>query len=299
MISKRANVFYLEKAKVVQDGERVVYWTTDEPEFEKAFNIPDKNTSFVLLGLGTSITNAAVRKLAESNVIIGFCGSGGSPLFGALDLTFMIPQDEYRPTEYQQSWVRMWSIEEERIRVAKEFLRFRLALVQEIYREEEILLSIDQVERFQKGIDRASNETQLLAEEAIWAKQLYKGFARHHDLPFKREEGKKSRETVEDRINSFIDHGNYLAYGYAATTLHALGISFAMPVLHGKTRRGALVFDVADLAKDWLVLPVAFALGTRGAKDKEFRAAIIDRAFDKELLDKLITFLKNATNNYS
>lgn len=30
------------------------------------------------------------------------------------------------------------------------------------------------------------------------------------------------------------------------------------PVLHGDTRRGALVFDVADIIKDAFLLPVAF-----------------------------------------
>jgi len=35
-------------------------------------------------------------------------------------------------------------------------------------------------------------------------------------------------------------------------------ISPALPRLHGITKRGALVFDIADLIKDAYVMPLAF-----------------------------------------
>ena len=66
MLSKRANVFYLEHARVIQQDERVVYLTDDGGEFEQIFNIPERNTAFLLLGKGTSITDAAMRRLAAS-----------------------------------------------------------------------------------------------------------------------------------------------------------------------------------------------------------------------------------------
>ena len=85
MLSKRANVFYLEHVRVMQMDNRIVYATQDGGEIESFFNLPERNTAFVLLGKGSSITDAAMRRMAEANVMVGFCGSGGSPLFGALD----------------------------------------------------------------------------------------------------------------------------------------------------------------------------------------------------------------------
>ena len=108
MLSKRANVFYLEHARVMQQDERVVYITDDGGEFEQLFNIPERNTAFLLLGKGTSITDAAMRRLAASQVVVGFCGSGGSPLLGAVDPVFLVPQSEYRPTQYMQMWSARW-----------------------------------------------------------------------------------------------------------------------------------------------------------------------------------------------
>lgn len=75
-LSKRANVFYLEHARVVQQDDRIVYLTQDGGEFEQMFNIPERNTAFLLLGKGTSITDAAMRRMAASNVMVGFCRNG-------------------------------------------------------------------------------------------------------------------------------------------------------------------------------------------------------------------------------
>ena len=70
-----------------------------------------------------------------------------------------------------------------------------------------------------------------------------------------------------------------------------MGVPYFLPVLHGKTRRGALVFDVADLFKDWLVMPAAFRCGALAEKDGAFRAEIIELALKHEVLDHAMTFV--------
>jgi CRISP-associated protein Cas1 len=296
MLSKRANIFYLEHVRVIQKSERVVYLTDSEQDVERFFNIPEKNTAFLLLGKGTSITDAAARKLAESNVVVGFCGSGGSPLFGALDIAFLAPQSEYRPTQYMQAWVQAWMTEG--YRLGRRLLVERAKTAEVAWREHPDLLRKGVVipssllERFRADIGDAQSDMQLLTAEARWAKKLYALLARTFDIEFTRDEGKRSRESVEDVINGFLDHGNYIAYGFAAVALNGLGISFSLPVLHGKTRRGALVFDVADLIKDAYVMPLAFAAGKRGDSQKEFREQLIDRCQTEEVLDYLFTFIE-------
>lgn len=288
MMSKRANAFYLEHVRVKQMDDRIVYLTETGQPVEQIVNIPDKNTSFVLLGKGSSITDAAMRKFAESNVVVGFCGSGGSPLFGMTDYVFLSPQDEYRPTEYMQSWCGKWFNEAHRLTMAKDFLAHRISLCKKF------LPSVGDCiyDELKNSITCASSAMELLTAEARYAKSIYAIFSRQYDIPFTRNAGAKKQDKTEDVINSFLDHGNYLAYGYAAVALHTLGISFAFPVLHGKTRRGALVFDVADLAKDWLVLPLAFEAGVKKWDDQKFRAAVIEHAIRTQLLDELITFVK-------
>jgi CRISPR-associated protein Cas1 len=74
--------------------------------------------------------------------------------------------------------------------------------------------------------------------------------------------------------------------------LTTLGISYAFPVLHGKTRRGALVFDVADLIKDAIVMPLAFDAGKQGMNNRDFREILISRCWDCQILDILIETIK-------
>ncbi|TSE18252.1 CRISPR-associated endonuclease Cas1 [Tepidimonas alkaliphilus] len=296
LMSRRANVYYLEHVRLVQRGERLMYLSESGENIDQFINIPYKNTAFILLGKGTSITDAAARRLAEANIVLGFCGSGGSPLLGATDATFWLPQDEYRPTEYMQAWARMWFDEGARLKAAKEFLDFRADLAK---KKLDVEGAVDAAEALKQAAKHASSTEDLLSAEAVYARRLYAILARKYKIDFSREPGKGKKETASDLVNSFLDHGNYLAYGYAACALHTLGISFAFPVLHGKTRRGALVFDVADLVKDWLVMPLAFEFGVKKSEDRELRAAIIRRAHDDEVLDLLMTFVKSICEKYS
>ena len=109
--SKRANLYYLEHCRVLVNGGRVEY-VTDEGKRSVYWNIPIANTTTVLLGTGTSVTQAAVRELAKAGVMVGFCGGGGTPLFSAnefeQEVAWFAPQSEYRPTEYLQHWARFW-----------------------------------------------------------------------------------------------------------------------------------------------------------------------------------------------
>ncbi len=301
-LSRRANVFYLEHARVIQQDDRIVYLTQDGGEFEQLFNIPERNTAFLLLGKGTSVTDAAMRRLAASNVVVGFCGSGGSPLFGVCDMAFLAPQSEYRPTEYMQAWARMWFDEARRLEIARCFLERRVQAARESWLGNEYLqkrgicLPDSVTERFTLDVNRAANVQELLLAEARWAKKLYAILAEGHGFSFVREEGARRKASRADICNGLLDHGNYIAYGYAAVTLCGLGISFAMPVLHGKTRRGALVFDLADVIKDAYVMPLAFECAREGESQKDFRQRLIELCQEKEVLDLLFGFIKEICN---
>ncbi len=144
---------------------------------------------------------------------------------------------------------------------------------------------------FKQDIDRSENQQELLAAEGRWAKALYKELAKGFNIDFKRDEGKNSHDTLTDIANNYLDHGNYIAYGYAAVALNGMGISFALPILHGKTRRGGLVFDLADLVKDAFVMPTAFICASKGLNQKEFRMQLIEICQDQDLLDYMFSFI--------
>lgn len=299
LLSQRANILYLERARVLQKDGRVLYLQEAKNDIDQFFNIPHQNTSLLLLGKGTSITDSAARQLADAGVVVGFTGSGATPLTCGIDPVFMAPQGEYRPTEYMQAWIRMWIDEEARIEVGRQLLRHRYQWVQRAWSASRELamhgVAIDDsaVSRFEAGISKASTTEELMATEGVWARYLYATLSKALKVDgFVRQEQVKDRLTPKDTINAFLTHGNYVAYGLAAVSLYALGISFALPVMHGKTRRGALVFDVADLFKDAVVMPLAFLEATAGSTDQQFRDVLIDRVHRDGVLEDIITTLQ-------
>ncbi|OUS12287.1 hypothetical protein A9Q89_06500 [Gammaproteobacteria bacterium 53_120_T64] len=67
--SKRANIYYLERCRVMQKDGRVLYLTEGKVD-KQYWNIPIANTTVILLGNGTSITQAAMRMLASAGVLV-------------------------------------------------------------------------------------------------------------------------------------------------------------------------------------------------------------------------------------
>ncbi len=88
----------------MQKDGRVLYLTEAKNE-NQYWNIPIANTTVILLGTGTSITQAAMWMLTSAGVLVGFTGGSGTPLFMGSKIEWMMPQSEYRPTEYMQGWM--------------------------------------------------------------------------------------------------------------------------------------------------------------------------------------------------
>lgn len=300
--SKRANIYYLEHCRVLVNGGRVEY-VTDEGKRSLYWNIPIANTTTVLLGTGTSLTQAAMRELAKAGVLVGFCGGGGTPLFAAteseLDIAWLSPQSEYRPTEYLQHWARFWFDDALRLQAAKRFQKARLRRLREQWTPRRQATAdfepdadaldtlLDQAE---PAMQAARDHAALLTEEARLTKQLYRLASQATAYG---EFTRSARGQSTDAANRFLDHGNYLAYGLAATATWVLGLPHGLAVLHGKTRRGGLVFDVADLVKDASILPQAFISAARGDSEQEFRQACIERLTRSEALDFMIDTIKD------
>ena len=88
--SKRANLYYLEKCRIMQKDGRIVYLTETKKE-NLFWNIPIANTTVILLGSGTSVTQAAMRLLSGAGVLVGFCGGGATPLFAGTEVEWQHP----------------------------------------------------------------------------------------------------------------------------------------------------------------------------------------------------------------
>lgn len=305
--SKRANIYYLEKCRVQVNGGRVEYVTSEGKE-SFYWNIPIANTTALMLGMGTSVTQAAMREFAHAGVMVGFCGTDGTPLYAEneveVDVSWLSPQSEYRPTEYLQQWVSFWFDEQKRLEAAKRFQVIRLAQIEKRW----LSVQMQRESAFQPDpqalcgllhpardeMSQAENHTLLMLAEAKLTKALYKTVSQtvgYGDFT------RAKRGGGIDMANRFLDQGNYLAYGLAAVAAWVTGIPHGLAVMHGKTRRGGLVFDLADLIKDALVMPQAFLAAMAGEDAQEFRQRCIAAFQQADALDIMITSLQETAQS--
>ena len=298
--SKRANIFYLEKCRVMVKEGRVVYVMQTE-DIPQSFNIPIANTTVILLGSSTSITQSAVKMLASEGVLIGFSGSGGTPLLAAMQVEWFTPQNEYHPTEYLQGWMAFWFDEAKRLKIAKQLQTQRLSYIEQVwskdkdFQREGFYLDDVLVEKalktFAEKIEPCQDVSKLLALDAAFTKQLYRiasDCTKQSDF-IRNPEG-------ADKVNLFLNQGHYLAHGLAATTLWVLGIPHGFAVMQSNTRRGALVFDIADLIKDTLILPQAFICAKNNTDEQTFRQQCLEVFTRHNALDFMFDAVKQMSS---
>ena len=233
--------------------------------------------------------------LSQAGVLIGFSGSGGTPLLMGNEIEWFAPQSEYRPTEYMQGWMAFWFDDKKRLYAAKQLQKARIEYLKTYWNKSRNLnaegFQLDDLEQELSvciaKIEQASNVNMLMQTEAVLTKQLYRYAANRTNY------GKFSRKReAGDKANDFLNHGNYLAYGLAATTLWVLGLPHGFALMHGKTRRGALVFDVADLIKDALILPWAFICAKENCSEQEFREQCLQNFTESKALEFMFNQIK-------
>ncbi|MCP1674636.1 CRISPR-associated protein Cas1 [Natronocella acetinitrilica] len=284
MPSQRQGVMYLEHCRIVANDHRISF-VRKEDAYEKYWSIPHYNVACLLLGSGTSLTQQAARQLAEQGVMFAFVGGGGTPLY-------LASQSEYRPTEHLRDWLPIYQDPERSLRAAVSLQTARLAFVKPAWKAalgSSTAYPDQAAQAFLEAMLHCKKTPELLGHEANYAKALYRALAEAHDM-----EGFRRDPQAGDVVNALLDHGNYLAYGLAAVTLWALGIPPALAVVHGKTRRGGLVFDLADVIKDGVIMPIAFASAAEGDNRSAFRRRCVDQIDATRALPRLFKAMKDA-----
>lgn len=193
--------------------------------------------------------------------------------------------------------MQFWFDQDKRLAAAKQFQQERINYLQQVWEKDRELKNeefVYQNKIIQKALETfhartkvAKDPTELLATEAQLTKILYKYAANNT----KQKNFIRQHKSL-NKTNEFLNHGNYLAYGLAASCLWVLGIPHSFAVMHGKTRRGALVFDVADLIKDAIVLPYSFICAKEKMTEQAFRQQVLQKLTEHKALDFMFKQVK-------
>lgn len=284
--SHRNTLHYIEYAAVHSFDDTLTFQVAEKGR-SKEISIPHRNIAGLLLGPGTSITPKAAQKLREANICAMFVtGDGGSPIL------WTVP-DEYRPSEYCRAFLKIYHDDSYRDQGAKLFMAKRIEMVKKYWRkiisDVAIIDELDNICETYLQTMIAKTGQALLLEEGRYTKQLYKLAAKAFNLSWE----SRQHQGATDDTNAKLNHGNYLAYGVSNIALYMLGIPYSLSLIHGSTRKGALVFDVADIFKDAIVLPASFKAASEGASEKAFRSDILARIDSYGILATCLNTLKD------
>lgn len=218
----RISFLYLEYSKIVQNKLGVVAYSEENGKiFEK--KIPVAQIAVLALGPGTSITNPAVTSASRSGCTVMFTGGGGFPLN-----TVSAPLTSSS----------RWAVAQAMVISNKSHAR---AVAKEFYKKQ-----------FNNDAFKGSI-SQMRSMEGNLIKKMYAYESKKHGLKFFK------RDTAgNDNVNVALNISNALLYGISASCINSLAMSESLGIIHRGNVK-AFLFDIADLYKLNISIPVAFS----------------------------------------
>jgi CRISPR-associated endonuclease Cas1 subtype I-F len=156
----------------------------------------------------------------------------------------------------------------------------------------------DDIERHIKNINKAKSFKELLELEEVTIKNefYHKYAARYLGSSLQRNGDGKSISPEQEKVNTLLSAGNDLVRGLAANAIWSMGLSPALTLLKDRKNGSSLIYDVADLVKDVLVLPWAFEYSKSTKKDAlaQLRYLLKRKKADQAMVDgiKLVCGIK-------
>ncbi|MEU3521368.1 type I-E CRISPR-associated endonuclease Cas1e [Streptomyces sp. NPDC006654] len=238
---------YLDVVRVHQDDTGVCAEITTERRGRETVYLPTAALACVLLGPGTSITSPALATFARHGTTVVISGMGGVRSYAATT-----------PANLTTAWL-------ERQAHAWADNTRRLAVATAMYEH-----------RFGPGqAPTGATLQQLRGLEGQRVKALYKLLAKQHRIGrFRRTYDPDSWDT-QDPVNLALSAANTCLYGVVHAAITALGCSPALGFVHSGNQQ-AFVYDIADLYKAELTIPLAFSLHNSTQPEAEARRSFRD-----------------------
>jgi CRISPR-associated protein Cas1 len=251
----RVSFVYLERCVVHREDNAITAEDGDGTRY-----IPGATIGTLLLGPGTTVTQAAMKVLGECGASVVWVGEHGVRFYAAgRGLT-----SSSRMVEAQAA---VWANRQRRLDVARAMYRLRFP-------------DLD-VERFSRQ--------QLLGKESARVKASYRDESERTGVPWRGRKYIPGQHDMSDAPNKGITSAAQCLYGVAHTVTVALGCSPGLGFVHSGHERG-FVMDIADLYKVEIGIPVAFDAAAQGDDDVDAvtRRLLRDRINEEGLLDRCV-----------
>ena len=221
-------------------------------------------TAVLLLGPGTRVTHAAMVALAENNALAIWVGEEGvrcyaQGLGGTRSSGALLRQAALASNEAS-----------------------RLEVVKRMYRM-----------RFQEEIEEGLTVEQLRGYEGIRVRNIYARFSKETGVPWSGRSYDRSNWKAADPVNRALSSANSCLYGLCHAGIVSIGCSPALGFIH-TGKQLSFVYDIADLYKAELTIPVAFEMAKANPPELERATRLRCRDLFKErkLLQRIVPDLQ-------
>jgi CRISP-associated protein Cas1 len=257
-VADSLSFLYLDAVRVVQDDTGVCARVGPPGGGSDRVYLPTAALSCVLLGPGTSITQPALATLARHGTTIVCAGSGGVRAYAGI-------QPSSLTTHWLEKQALAWASEDQRLTVATRMY----------------------LQRFGDGIPPEAGLAQLRGIEGQRVKALYKLLAQKHKIARFRRNYDPAAWEVQDPVNLALSAANTCLYGVVHSAILAMGCSPALGFIHSGTQH-AFVYDVADLYKAQITIPLAFSLHSSTRPEQDARRRLREEFRLFKLLPRIV-----------
>jgi len=233
---------YIDRAKIERDKYTISVFTKDGK-----IPIPCASISCLMLGPGTSISHEAVKILADNGCMILWCGENNIRLYA-----HSVGKTNSSKNLIKQAYLASHP-------------KYRLMVVRKMYSK-----------RFKEELDPSLSLNQIRGKEGARVRNAYKKASLETGINWSGRKYNKNNWDDSDLVNNALSVGNSCLYGISAAAIVALGYSTALGFIHSGTQL-SFVYDVADLYKTDLIIPLAFKLVRESQLDIEHRMRIACR----------------------
>ena len=253
--SDRWSYLYLDHGRLEQEASGLVFFTP-----AGAISIPIDQLGLLMLGPGTSVTNMAMKSLAENNCLVAWTSEDGLRLYA------------HNTGGTHHSW-RL-------LRQAKLFCdeATRLQVIRRMYQK-----------RIPERLEEGVTIEQIRGMEGARVRKAYQEMSVNTGLPWHGRDYEQGNWDYSDPVNRALSSANACLYGVCHAAILSAGYSPAIGFIHtGKML--SFVYDVADLYKAELTIPAAFQVAAEGDQDVERRARLAcrDGFHNAKLMERIL-----------
>ncbi len=252
----RLSFLYVDRAIIKHTANAIAIH-----EFDGVTDVPVSSLALLMLGPGTKITHEAVKALADNNCLVVWAGEFGIRFYAC-------GMGGSRHSRNLLRQARLALNERTRLQVVVRMYCARFA---------------------DETIDPGLTLQQLRGKEGIRVRQAYAEASKVSGVPWHGRNYKRKDWFAGDPVNRALSAANACLYGLVHAAILSAGYSPAIGFIHSG-KQLSFVYDIADLYKVEMAIPLAFEIAARQPEEleREVRTEARRRFHAAKLMKRLL-----------